>query len=251
MTKSTPVPEYTDWLAASIARYEALARSVISHKPEKGRIVEGVVKSALRAILPGRFSIGTGFAITASGRTSPQLDLVIYDAFLNAPIILEGGTGLFPIECVYGFVEVKSVLNRDDIHSAVEAISTVRSFAEEKKYVSYQSLQVSEGKLVAAEIQTPAPLPPRSFIFSVRSDYGSLQSIETELTTAVEAKKAHVHGLMVLEKEWFLHQVAHETPPRFFRMEGRALAHFCAMVLYNVQSMEIRPASMRPYLKLG
>jgi Domain of unknown function (DUF6602)/Resolvase, N terminal domain len=103
------VPEYTEWLASSISRYEALAKSIVAHRGEKGRIVEGVVKSALRAILPGRFSIGTGFAITSSGKTSPQLDLVIYDALLNAPIILEGGIGLFPIECIYGFVAVKSV----------------------------------------------------------------------------------------------------------------------------------------------
>ena len=110
-----PTTEYATWLAASLANYERLARHLIKHRAEKGRIVESVVKSALRGILPGRFSIGTGFAITESGQTSSQLDLVIYDGLFNSPIILEGGTGLFPIECVYGFVEVKSLLNGDEI----------------------------------------------------------------------------------------------------------------------------------------
>src|SRR5262245_21166661 len=49
------VPEYTEWLASSLSRYEALARRLVHHRAEKGRIIEGVVKSALRGILPGRF----------------------------------------------------------------------------------------------------------------------------------------------------------------------------------------------------
>ena len=123
---STPGPasgaisEYTAWLASSLSNYETLAKTLIKHRAEKGRIVESVVKSALRAILPERFSIGTGFAITASGRSSSQLDLVIYDGFSNSPIILEGGTGLFPIECIYGFVEVKSVLDSAAIDNSTK-----------------------------------------------------------------------------------------------------------------------------------
>lgn len=109
------VSDYTAWVQTSLQNYEALAKRLVKHHGEKGRIVESVVKSALRSILPGRFSIGTGFAITASGRTSSQLDLVVYDGFFNTPIILEGGIGLFPIECVYGFIEVKSVLDGEAI----------------------------------------------------------------------------------------------------------------------------------------
>ena len=115
------VPQYTAWLESSMSSYEVLAKSLVQQRAEKGRIVEAVVKTALRAILPGRFSIGTGFAITASGKTSSQLDLVIYDGYTNAPIILEGGTGIFPIECIYGFVEVKSVLNGKAIDDTDES----------------------------------------------------------------------------------------------------------------------------------
>ena len=57
---------YSAWLESSISSYEALAKELVGHRAEKGRIVEGVVKAALRTVLPGKFSIGTGFAITAS-----------------------------------------------------------------------------------------------------------------------------------------------------------------------------------------
>src|SRR5258708_27724709 len=129
------VAEYTVWLKASIARYEELAKNLMRHRAEKGRIVEAVVKTALRSILPGRFSIGTGFAITASGKASSRLDLVIYDANFNSPIILEGGTGLCPIECIYGFIEVKSKLDGPKIAGVAKAIETVRGLASEKRYV--------------------------------------------------------------------------------------------------------------------
>jgi hypothetical protein len=131
------VSTYAKWMQSSLLHYEELAKSLVQHKAEKGRIVEGVVKSALSTILPKRFSIGTGFAITSSGNTSSQLDIIIYDALNNSPIILESGLGLFPIECVYGFIEVKSVLNKMGIVRFTEAVGTVRSFAKEKKYVLY------------------------------------------------------------------------------------------------------------------
>src|SRR5262245_17316602 len=92
--------EYTEWLGSSLSRYEALAKSLVVHKAEKGRIVESVVKEALRSILPGRYSLGTGFIVTSSGQSSPQTDIIIYDGLDNKPVILEGGTGLFPIESV-------------------------------------------------------------------------------------------------------------------------------------------------------
>jgi len=74
---------YAEWMQSSLLHYEKLAKSLVQHKAEKGRIVEGVVKSALSTILPKRFSIGTGFAITSSGKTSSQLDIIIYDGLNN------------------------------------------------------------------------------------------------------------------------------------------------------------------------
>ena len=85
MSNSAVASEYMEWLSSSISRYEELAKQAIAHHGENGRIVESVLKSALRAVLPHRFSIGTGFAITSSGRVSSQLDIIIYDNLFNAP----------------------------------------------------------------------------------------------------------------------------------------------------------------------
>ena len=189
------VPEYTAWLKSSMSSYEVLAKSLVQQRAEKGRIVEAVVKTALRAILPERFSIGTGFAITASGKTSSQLDLVIYDGHANAPIILEGGTGIFPIECIYGFVEVKSVLNGKAIDDATKAIGAVRGFAKEKRYVAYGEREDKKGKKVVDEHESAYNLAPRSFVFAFSSKYGSIGKVEQKLKKATAENHAHIHGL--------------------------------------------------------
>ncbi len=245
------VTEYTAWLASSLSGYEALAKTMVKHRAEKGRIVESVVKSALRGVLPGRFSIGTGFAITASGQSSSQLDLVIYDGLSNAPIILEGGTGLFPIECIYGFVEVKSVLDREAIDNSMKAIAIVREFAKEKRYVAYGQHDDNTGQKVVGEFEIADELPPRSFIFAINSAYGDIFAVEDNLRKSSEENGAHIHGLAVLDKDWFMEQVAFRSPHQFVRREGQSLAAFCAAVLFNIQSIKVRPASMKRYLGLA
>jgi hypothetical protein len=245
-----PVPDDTEWLRSSISSYETLAKTLVGHRAEKGRIVEAVVKTALRAILPGRFSIGTGFAITASGKTSSQLDLVIYDAMFNAPIILEGGTGLFPIECIYGFVEVKSLLNGKEIEAATKAIGVIRGFANEKRYVVYGARKDEHNNPVTAELEIAVTLAPRSFLLAINSDYVDIDSVDARLKKAMVKNKAHLHGLAVLEPEWFLAQTAHRDPPEFVRQKGQSLAWFCASVLHSIQSMPMQPALMSRYLSL-
>lgn len=239
--------DYYEWLAASAGRYEALARSLIQHKAEKGRVVEGVVKSALRSFLPGRFSLGTGFVVTASGQTSPQLDVVIYDAFQNAPIILEGGVGVFPIECVYGFVEVKSKLDTKGIANVAKAIRKVRSFAVEKRYVTLGT-RGEPNKPVSVALEIQNDLPPRSYVFALRSKL-STDTLLSTLKQKTEEADAHIHGLAIVEQEIFVSQKAkHEKPHEFDLATGRVLAHFGASVLHGVQSFPMMPASMGQYL---
>jgi hypothetical protein len=250
-TSSGAVTEYTAWLQNSVSSYEALAKSLVKHKAEKGRIVEGVVKTALRAILPGRFSIGTGFAINSGGVASSQLDLVIYDAVYNAPIVLEGGTGLFPIECIYGHVEVKSRLNRAEIGSITKAIGNVRKIALDKRYAHYVSQDNGSGKTVAVEQEILTKLAPKAFVVAMISAYGSISSLEATLREQTELNGAHIHGLAVLDKDWFFTQQPYKNPHQFSRREEHALAAFCAAVLANVQSMSMGPASMRRYLGLA
>jgi hypothetical protein len=252
ISRSAPsaLTEYTAWLASSLSRYEKLAKSLVRHKAEKGRIVESVVKAALREVLPRRFCLGTGFAITASGKTSSQLDVVIYDEMSNAPIILEGGVGLFPIECIYGFVEVKSVFDARALDSCTKAIGVVRQLAQEKRYIVYGRSKNEDGKPVVGAKVVADTLPPRSFVFAINSTIAALDVLEEKLRVSAESNGAHIHGLIVTQKDWFFRQIPFENPNKFSARDDYSLAAFCVSVLDAIQSFPVRPASMGHYLGL-
>jgi hypothetical protein len=243
--------EYTEWMTSSLLHYETLAKSLVTHKAEKGRIVESVVKSALSTILPRRFSIGTGFAITASGKSSSQLDVIIYDALNNSPIILTGGIGLFPIECIYGFVEVKSTLDKTAIESSTAAIGTVRRFANEKRYVIYGPHADKNGNTIVGEYEYSDHLSPTSFVLAIRSPYTAIEKLKDTLTVFTETNHAHIHGFSVIDKNWFISQIAYTTNPHeFVCQENQSFAVFCTTVLDCIQSINVGAASMKRYLGL-
>lgn len=95
-----------------VAKLQA-ARKAIVHAGEKGRALEYEVRTLLRSILPAEYGLSTGFVVfhTDDGpRLSSQLDIIIYDAIRSGPIISLVTCDVFPLEAVYGYVEVKATL---------------------------------------------------------------------------------------------------------------------------------------------
>ena len=91
-----------------------LARELISHPAEKGRSLEEEVAAILRTILPPEYGVGTGFVVF-HGKQGPelstQLDIIIYDAVRSGPLGRLAACEVYPIEGVYGYVEVKASIN--------------------------------------------------------------------------------------------------------------------------------------------
>ena len=116
---------YFDFLEESIASYAQLLGDALLHQGEKGRSREAILGDVLRQILPGCFSIGSGFIINCLGEISRQQDLVILDNYFNRPIQLAGGVGVYPVESVYATLEVKSRLDGDSIKSTAVSIEKI------------------------------------------------------------------------------------------------------------------------------
>lgn len=88
-------------------------RAAIAHAQEKGRALENGVRALLRSILPAEYGLSTGFVVfhtTKGPRLSSQLDIIIYDAIRSGPIVSLETCDVFPLEAVYGYVEVKATL---------------------------------------------------------------------------------------------------------------------------------------------
>jgi hypothetical protein len=63
------------------------------------------------------FSVGSGFVVCSETAVpvSSQTDVVLFDEFHNAPIHRELASHVYPVEIVYGSVEVKGRLEKRDL----------------------------------------------------------------------------------------------------------------------------------------
>lgn len=82
----------------------------LPHAGERGGIRERRVSDFLARYLPKRYGIGTGHIIDNAGKLSGQTDIVIYDQQNGVVLPIDDYYSLFPAECVYATVEVKSRL---------------------------------------------------------------------------------------------------------------------------------------------
>lgn len=88
----------------------------LPHQGEKGGIRERRVADFLSTILPKKYGIGTGHIIDSQDdpTISYQTDIVIYDALEGIALPIDNYYSLFPCECVYAAIEVKSKLTASD-----------------------------------------------------------------------------------------------------------------------------------------
>src|SRR6218665_283151 len=104
------------------------------HKGIRGASREEALTSFLASRLPARFGVTTGLAVDADDRRSGQLDVVIYDRNLTAPLLKEKSGDLLPAERLLAVIEVKSVLNKQALKQAAKAaksISLLRPYGAE------------------------------------------------------------------------------------------------------------------------
>jgi hypothetical protein len=103
----------------------------IEHNVTKGRAREySVFEQFLRPYLPTRYSVGSGIVIDASSRQSRQQDLVVYDELYSPKLLdIESDKVLF-IESVFAVLEVKSVINRDELKDIIQKSASIWSLSK-------------------------------------------------------------------------------------------------------------------------
>ncbi|MDI1225219.1 DUF6602 domain-containing protein [Acinetobacter sp.] len=144
------------------------------HNGLRGDHREDVLRKFLcEGRLPKQYAIGNGEIISSYSQTSKQTDLIIYDS--NKSIIFEATSTLqiFPIESVYGVIEVKSKLSKAKL---IEGLDNIKSIKE-----IYTSTTVTKklGKLAAASYHTN---PPFGVIFAYDLGGNSLDSLRVNLS---------------------------------------------------------------------
>ena len=221
------------------------------HHGERGRITEEILRGVLAKTLPKRFSIGTGVIFNASEEMSLQTDIVIYDNFLNSPLLSEFGSCMFPVETVYATIEVKSVLTKQELRDSMDAIMRLRALGK-RRYYTRQKLILENGEIRVAQEPDRIVLtvPPRNYIvaFSQSGLGPSYQDFCDNLRECLDQDNSHVHGVCVLNPEWFAGRRAFRSPAELFGAEGNALFNFYVNILKGQRNFSIYPMDLDEYL---
>lgn len=99
---------------------------VLIHPGEFGTYREAITKEFLKAFVPQRLGIDSGFVINTTGRVSTQCDLVMYDKSSTPLLNNENLQRFFPAESVCAVGEVKSVLSLAGLKSALRKLAAVK-----------------------------------------------------------------------------------------------------------------------------
>lgn len=125
---------YIDALKKAAKHLDAEFESsqLIQHNPSKGAFREYIVKQCIRPFLPEAFGISNGECFDMNGKVSKQLDVVVYDRLYSYVVPYSDDFIQFPYESVYGNIEVKSFLDKNELLTAIENIASLKRLKRER-----------------------------------------------------------------------------------------------------------------------
>jgi hypothetical protein len=112
---------------------EAGAAENFDHRGLRGAERAAALSEFLNKHLPGIFGIGSGEAIDFKDNRTGELDLFIYDKLTAAPIQSSTESLLVPAEALYAVIEVKSILNQDELNKCMLSGKKVRQLLPFKR----------------------------------------------------------------------------------------------------------------------
>jgi hypothetical protein len=254
--RSPGVEAYYDTLQQIFQLQSKILTGVLPHYGERGANDEQRVRDFLSKVLPKKFSVGTGFIISSNPSTPPssQTDIVVYDEIHNSPLHSELAAYVYPAEIVYATVEVKGTLRRGDLKKIIGDLMKVRAMAEHRWYVKYVSEPKDPSRpneLVVKPEEFTVPKPAaRSFVFAFSQDgWETVEALAESLRAVSDQTSAHLHGLVVLDADWYLAQEAYaQGGARYYISTKNGLLQFVNGFLQSVASMPMFQCSLDRYL---
>ena len=102
-------------------------RRSITHDPTMGDAVEDSWIALLRKYLPNRYCVAKGFSIDCEGKTTDQLDCLVYDAHFTPALFGKDRHLYVPAEAVYATFEIKQTVNAQHVKAAALKAGSLRS----------------------------------------------------------------------------------------------------------------------------
>lgn len=109
------------------ADFEASAQ--VTHAGSKGTVRENTVRRFLSERLPARYGLGVGEIVGRIRETSRQSDVIVFDKLNGVTLLFDESVQIFPVDCIYGIIEIKSSLSKAEFLDALEKIKALKSLA--------------------------------------------------------------------------------------------------------------------------
>jgi hypothetical protein len=160
---------YGNYIETIAERFEAELTSISAeHNFDYGPDFEVVVCKFLRTVLPQKFGVCRGFAVSSSGETAGD-DVIVYDRQLYPCLLLRDEHEFsrkekIPIEGIYAYIECKHTLVVDggtassSCRTASKQVERVKKLVSQRKQVSWSYLDPYVERLGLVD-ETPEWLP--------------------------------------------------------------------------------------------
>lgn len=98
----------------------------ITHNGKMGEVNERYFIEIIRQYLPKRYSVDSGIVIDLKGKTSNQIDVIIYDHQYSPTLLDQQGHRFIPAESVYAILEIKPKIDKTYLEYAAQKAESVR-----------------------------------------------------------------------------------------------------------------------------
>jgi hypothetical protein len=172
-----------------------------NHNPELGRLNEAHLVKLLRAYLPQKIGVGTGFIVSGGDnrQQSPQCDIILYDDINNSPLYKSDLWSIYPIEMVYGVIEVKTTLTAGALKDAFTKCAKIRRMVKTptgKDNKAYVIRKPHSGPNPVATYETDLnSIAPRFFVFGYKGWKNKAALVKNFKAATARESDAHIHGI--------------------------------------------------------
>jgi hypothetical protein len=203
--KRLNVHELMEAQQESLAAILGATRRVTRHPEGKGTASELRWKEMLSTFLPTRYCVSKASVLDADGYASDQFDAVIHDRHYSPTFRDDGGSLYIPAESVYGVVEVKQDLTRENVKYAIDKVASVRQLrrtSEDAPLVEGREPAHILGAIVCLESTWKVPLGDSlEDALRLADDYGRLDLGCALLNRSFEVTYAEDAALHVTRSE--------------------------------------------------
>ncbi len=103
-----------------------MSSASITHNGTMGEVNEQYFIEVIRRYMPDRYAVDTGIIIDSNGKTSDQIDVIIYDNQYTPTLLDQQNHRFIPAESVYAVFEVKPNINKKYLEYAAKKAASVR-----------------------------------------------------------------------------------------------------------------------------